>query len=246
MSPVPVSPAAPHAPLACRIVVMARWPAPGRCKRRLARSCGSPERAAAIQARLTSHTLWVAARAADAGHARLDVAVDGLGPGALRRWQRAIQRQAGWPAACRVQLRRQGGGNLGCRMQRQLRQGFASGAERVVLIGTDLPGLECRDLTTALARLEADPLVLGPAVDGGYWLIGMTRAGFQRTGARLMSGIPWGGAEVLAHTLALATRLDLAAVLLRQQRDLDERSDLAAWTRPLHGPADPGMGAPWR
>ena len=224
---------------------MARWPAPGRCKRRLAASCGSSQRAAAIQARLTSHTLLVAAAAASARGAQLRLAVDGLGPGALRRWQRAMQGRSDWPPAGRVEFGGQGGGNLGCRMQRQLRHGFAAGAERVVVIGTDLPGLECRDLTTALALLQAAPLVIGPATDGGYWLIGMNRAGFQRAGTRLMSGIAWGGAEVLAQTLARAALLDLAPRLLRPQRDLDDQADLLAWWRPLGRPGSPASAAAW-
>lgn len=212
-------------------MVMARWPAPGRCKRRLAAGCGSSQRAAAIQARLTSHTLLVAAAAAASRGVQLCLAVDGLGPTARRRWQRGILRDAALPADCRLQLRGQGGGSLGCRMQQQLLQGFRGGAERVVVIGTDLPGLECRDLTGALALLRSDPLVIGPAADGGYWLIGMNRSGFQRAGARLMSGIAWGGPEVLAQTLAQAELLQLPVALLRQQRDLDEAADLAAWRR---------------
>ncbi len=225
---------------------MARWPAPGRCKRRLAISCGSSQRAATIQARLTSHTLRVAAAAAAAGGGQLHLAVDGIGPGALRRWKRALQRQGDWPLDGRMRLTGQGGGNLGCRMQRQLRQGFASGAQQVVLIGTDLPGLECRDLTTALALLRTDPLVIGPATDGGYWLIGMNRAGFQRAGARLMSGIAWGGAEVLTHTLARAALLDLTAVRLRPQRDLDDQADLTAWMRPVGQDGSRLQSASWR
>lgn len=231
---------------AWRIVVLARWPAPGRCKRRLAASCGSPQRAAAIQSRLTNHTLRVAAAAAAACNAQLRLAVDGLGPGALRRWQWALQRQADWPQGARLELRAQGGGNLGCRMQRQLRDGFAGGAERVLLIGTDLPGLECRDLTTALALLQSNPLVIGPAADGGYWLLGMNRAGFGRAGTRLMSGIAWSGPEVLVDTLARAAQRDLPAVLLRQQHDLDDRTDLAAWQRPAGGPEQLLRGEPWQ
>ena len=225
---------------------MARWPAPGRCKRRLAASCGSAQRAAAIQARLTAHTLQVALAAADVSGAQLRLAVDGLGPGALRRWQRSLQGQGDWPPGKPPQLRPQGGGNLGCRMQRQLHQGFVSGVERVVLIGTDLPGLESRDLCTALAWLQADPLVLGPAADGGYWLIGMNSAGYARAGARLMSGLVWGGPEVLADTLARAAALELPTQLLRQQRDLDDRSDLEAWWRPGGEPERPRIAVPWR
>jgi rSAM/selenodomain-associated transferase 1 len=224
---------------------MARWPAPGRCKRRLAASGGSSQRAAAIQARLTSHTLLVAAAAAAAGDSQLRLAVDGIGQGALGRWQRAMQRRNDWPLANGMEFGGQGGGNLGCRMQRQLHQGFARGAERVVVIGTDLPGLECRDLTMALALLQTDPLVIGPATDGGYWLIGMNRAGFQRAGARLMSGIAWGGAEVLAQTLARAALLDLPPRLLRSQRDLDDRADLVAWLHPVGHHGGPVLGAAW-
>lgn len=225
---------------------MARWPAPGRCKRRLAASCGSASRAAAIQARLTSHTLAVSAAAAAASGACLSLTVDGLGPGALRRWQLAIQHQGELPPGRTLRLEEQGHGSLGCRMQRQLRQGFTNGAERIVLIGTDLPELECRDLTTALTLLQADPLVIGPAVDGGYWLIGLNRLGFRRAGSRLMSGIAWGGPEVLTQTLAQAARLGLQARLLRRLRDLDDRSDLAAWSQPQGGSGLPKREGSWR
>lgn len=225
---------------------MARWPAPGRCKRRLARSCGSSQRAATIQARLTSHTLRVAAAAAAGVGGQLHLAVDGLGPGALRRWQRAMQRQGEWVLEGRIRLTAQGRGNLGCRMQRQLCRGFASGARQVVLIGTDLPGLECRDLTTALALLQRDRLVIGPATDGGYWLIGLNRAGFRRVGARLMSGIAWGGPAVLAQTLEQADRLGIPAALLRPQRDLDDHADLVVWRRPAGEDGSPVLSASWR
>jgi glycosyltransferase A (GT-A) superfamily protein (DUF2064 family) len=130
-------------------------------------------------------------------------------------------------------------------MQRQLRHGFANGARQVVLIGTDLPGLECRDLNTALALLQTEPLVIGPANDGGYWLIGMNRAGFARVGAGLMSGIAWGGSEVLAQTLSQAALLDVRPRLLRRQRDLDDHSDLVAWAHPVGPQGCPLLGATW-
>jgi rSAM/selenodomain-associated transferase 1 len=205
-----------------------------------------------MQLRLTGHTLEVAGEAASACSALqrlavdLRLAVDGVGPGALRRWQQAIRRRCGWPDCGGLEVRTQGGGNLGCRMQRQLQLGFAAGAERVVLIGTDLPALEWRDLTAALMRLQADPLVIGPAVDGGYWLIGMNRNGFRRAGAQLMSGIGWGGPEVLTQTLERAGRMGIPAVLLRHQQDLDDRSDLAAWMRPAGSQGGLLPAAPWR
>ena len=207
------------------LVVMARWPAPGRCKTRLARHTGRLA-AAQIQRQLTQHNLAVSGRWSQRHQHKLLMAVDGLGPRGLRRWQGQLQALA--PG---VQLEQQGGGNLGCRMQRQLQRAFQAGAERVIVIGTDLPALETSDLDAAAEALLRTPLVLGPARDGGYWLIGLNRSGFRRAGSRLMSGIPWGSDQVLQRSLAAAAAHQLPAVLLRQQNDLDEPSDLEDWLR---------------
>ena len=211
-----------------QLVVLARWPAPGRCKRRLAASIGSSIRAAAVQRQLTDHTLAVAARAAASCPAQLSLAVDGLGPRASRRWQQQLQASSGCPS---LQLVPQGSGNLGCRMHGQLRRCFAAGAEQVVLIGTDLPGLEPGDLEQAFAQLNQAPVVLGPALDGGYWLIGFNRVGFLGGSRRLMSGIAWGSDQVLQQSLKQAALLALPVALLRQQSDLDTAASLRPWVR---------------
>jgi len=207
------------------LVVMARWPAPGRCKTRLARHTGRL-RAAQVQRQLTQHSLAVSGRWSQGHQHTLLMAVDGLGPRGLRRWQGQLQALA--PG---VQLVQQGGGNLGCRMQRQLQRAFQAGAERVLVIGTDLPALDTSDLEAAAEALLRAPLVLGPARDGGYWCIGLNRSGFRRAGAQLMSGIPWGSDQVLQRSLAAAAARQLPAVLLREHNDLDEASDLEDWLR---------------
>ena len=173
-----------------------------------------------MQAALSRHTLATARLGADRAAAELWLAADGLGPRALQRWATGL--------GLRHWLR-QGGGGLGCRLQRQLQRAFAAGAERVVLIGSDLPQLEAGDLERAFQALEQGPLVLGPAADGGYWLIGLQRSAFQRAGARFTAGIPWGGPAVLASTLEQAAALGLEPQLLRRQGDLDQRVDLAPW-----------------
>ena len=94
-----------------QLVVLARWPAPGRCKRRLAASCGSSRLAAAMQRRLSWHTVQTAAAAAHSTGAELLLAASGLGPRALRRWGVQLQRSTGVP----LRLALQRGGNLGCR-----------------------------------------------------------------------------------------------------------------------------------
>jgi len=208
-----------------QLVVLARWPAPGRCKQRLAASCGSSRLAAAMQRRLSWHTLHTAAAAAHRCNAELLLSASGLGPRALRRWGEQLQRSMAAPLRWALQR----GGNLGCRMHRQLQQGFAQGFEQVVLIGSDLPDLHSADLEQAFALLEQHDLVLGPAADGGYWLIGITRHGLQRSGAALFSGIPWSSDQVLSLSLERAEQRSLTVALLRQQSDLDGRAALEPW-----------------
>jgi len=100
-----------------------------------------------------------------------------------------------------------------------------------VLIGTDLPGLEPGDLEQAFAQLNQAPVVLGPALDGGYWLIGFNRDGFLKGSRRLMSGISWGSDQVLEQSLKQAGQLALPVGLLRQQSDLDTAASLRPWLR---------------
>jgi rSAM/selenodomain-associated transferase 1 len=183
-----------------------------------------------MQRRLSWHTIRSAALGAERAKAEVLLAAAGLGPRALRRWSQQLG-----ATATPLQLALQGGGGLGCRMQRQLQRAFAAGCQQVVLIGSDLPSLEPGDLQQAFEHLEHSPLVLGPASDGGYWLIGLNRAAFDRCGAALMSGIAWGSDQVLASTLAAAASLNLPVALLREQSDLDRRSALEPWLRPAQG-----------
>ena len=193
---------------------MARWPAPGRCKRRLAQELGAA-RAAQIQARLTDHTLAAAREARQVHGLELVLAVEGLGSRAAKRWGQAH-------GADRAVL--QGRGALGLRMQRQFQRAAREGASKVVLIGSDLPELEASDLSAAFTSLRHCQGVLGPALDGGYWLIGL-----RRPEPELLAGIAWGGAQVLEQTLAAMARRGLEPELLTRRGDLDWARDLLPW-----------------
>jgi glycosyltransferase A (GT-A) superfamily protein (DUF2064 family) len=94
----------------------------------------------------------------------------------------------------------------------------------VVLIGSDLPALESADLEAAFDALSGASLVLGPAADGGYWLIGL-----DRPRASLLAGMPWGSPAVLERTLEAARNLELSPRLLCERHDLDRAIDLAPW-----------------
>jgi uncharacterized protein len=197
-----------------RLVVMARWPVAGRCKSRLAGELGAA-RAAAIQRQLTGHTLATARQARRRLPFELVLAGAGCGPRALGRWGAAL-------GCDRVEA--QGRGNLGVRLQRQVVRAARQGQPHLVMIGSDLPELASADLEAAFAALEHHPLVLGPAHDGGYWLIGL-----RRSQPALFSGIGWGSDAVLQQTTAAATRLGLVPHRLAWRSDLDRPSDLVRW-----------------
>jgi rSAM/selenodomain-associated transferase 1 len=220
-----------------QLVVMARWPAPGRCKTRLAVGTG-PRRAAAIQARLTAHCLaaarqlvTLAAAGGPTAAPELVLAVDGLGRRAAQRWSRTY---AG-PRFAELRMRRQGPGSLAVRLRRQVGQARREGARAVVVVGSDLPTLQARDLLAAFEALERVPLVLGPARDGGYWLIGLAGAALASSGpaVQLFCGrdrsIAWGSDRVLSQTLAAAAAAHLPWQLLAEHGDLDRPEDLRSW-----------------
>ncbi|KZR86812.1 hypothetical protein MITS9509_00755 [Synechococcus sp. MIT S9509] len=201
------------------LVVMTRWPASGRCKRRLASTLGCAQ-AAGIQARLISHTLAVAQDLARDGTLRLHIAVSGAGPRARRRWLASV------PEAS---ISTQGRGDLGNRMRREvLRARSVDRTAPVILIGTDLPDLAARDLIRALELLRHSPLVIGPSRDGGYWLFGLgaTAPGAPRWP---FHSIPWGGDQVFLLTWQRACERGLAPAQLDARNDIDQLEDLEAW-----------------
>ena len=209
-----------------QIVVMARWPSPGRCKRRLSRDLNhelgladSSERATRIQRRLTQHTAAVVRGLAGAMEMKPVLAVSGLGPRAATRWGQQLGLG---------QVRLQGRGQLGTRLRRQLMHGHHQHRPCLV-IGTDLPELNADDLKQAVEHLEHHDLVLGPASDGGYWLLGIGASLMRSPQHWPLIGIPWGGPTVLEATLEAARRQQLSCALVPQRNDLDHWSDLKPW-----------------
>ena len=209
-----------------QIVVMARWPSPGRCKRRLSRDLDnvlglshSSERATRIQTRLTLHTAAVVRGIADTMAIKPVLAVSGLGPRAARRWGQRL----GLP-----QVRLQGRGQLGTRLRRQFMHGHRHGIPSLV-IGTDLPELNPDDLKQAIEHLDGHDLVLGPASDGGYWLLGIGASLIRSPQHWPLIGIPWGGPTVMEATLTAACMHGISTALVPRRNDLDHWKDLQPW-----------------
>jgi len=117
----------------------------------------------------------------------------------------------------------QSGGNLGQRMHDIAEKLFLVGHAPVILIGTDVPSLPPSYLQEALNLLEQSDLVFGPAVDGGYYLIGMRN--FE---GRVFEGISWGSERVLEQTLNICEVHNLSYRLLKYLMDIDRPGDLQA------------------
>ena len=115
----------------------------------------------------------------------------------------------------------QGPGDLGEKMHRAFADSFHQGYQQVITIGADCPALATKTLATAFNKLAEHDLVLGPATDGGYYLIGLSLLS-----PRLFADLPWGSSRVLQETLALAEKSDLSFFLLEELSDVDRPEDL--------------------
>jgi len=114
----------------------------------------------------------------------------------------------------------QGDGDLGSRLERASTRAFANGAQRIVIIGSDCPVVSPTDIEAAWSALRTHDVVLGPATDGGYWLVGLRAA--QPT---LFADISWSTRAVLRETLDRARAASLTTHLLRELSDVDTLSD---------------------
>lgn len=115
----------------------------------------------------------------------------------------------------------QGAGDLGRRLSSAFDDAFSSGAERVVIIGSDCPDIAQTDIESAWAALENHDVVLGPAEDGGYWLIGL-----RAPQPALFNEIAWSSDTVFQTTVARAATNDLSVHVLRKLSDIDTIEDL--------------------
>lgn len=117
------------------------------------------------------------------------------------------------------QKRLQRGNDLGQRMHLSFQEGFADGYRKVIIIGTDLYNLDQADLEEAFKSLDNADYVLGPARDGGYYLLGM-----KRPDELIFRNKSWGSDRVLSQTLE--DLRDEKVVLLPEKNDIDVLDDI--------------------
>jgi rSAM/selenodomain-associated transferase 1 len=117
----------------------------------------------------------------------------------------------------------QHGADLGERMARSITDAFAQGFDRAIVIGSDIPDLPQAFIQESFAALETYDSVIGPAFDGGYYLIGFKQVSFL---PEVFQGIEWGTDTVLTRTLSILGANERTAYLLPPLRDMDTVEDL--------------------
>ena len=193
------------------MIVYAKQPSTGYAKTRLGVTIGMNE-AAGAYARLLYFYLFDLLQA-DLGDTRVEVAV--TSPADVPFFAQAFPE---FSVCSQIE------GDLGQRMEASFAQAFAAGAEAVVLTGSDIPGLDSGILPLAFGALETAPLVIGPALDGGYYLLGM-----RAPGVPIFDGVEWSTDLVLAQTEALARAQGLKLVYLPERFDVDTIDDFKRW-----------------
>jgi len=190
------------------LAVLARWPEPGKVKTRLSPAL-SPAAACDLHRAMLADALAVAA-AAPADQRTL-------------WWADAPPDRSAFAPPAGFEVRDQGAGDLGERLGRVFDALLAAPGDHAVVIGTDCPDLGARHITAAFEALTHNDLVMGPASDGGYYLIGLSRAA-----PKLFRGLAWGTGRVLDQTLMRSSGLSVAR--LERLEDLDTVEDLKRWS----------------
>ena len=182
------------------VALFIRYPAPGRAKTRLAPALGD-KGAARVHRLLVERTL---ATLRDSGL-----------PFELRVTGAPLESFVEWLGAD-MQLVDQGDGDLGERLARV--------QAPAILLGADIPGLAACHLREAANAMTSHDVVIGPAQDGGYYLIG-----FREPVPFLWPAMPWGTSIVRAETVGRLQARGLGFAILEELADCDRPEDLAAW-----------------
>jgi uncharacterized protein len=190
------------------LLLFVRAPEPGRVKTRLAAEIGAAG-ALRVYRRLAEHAVAEARSLAPDVELRIHFTPPG-----------AADQVRAWLGTDAVYLP-QSDGDLGARMRAAFASAFAAGARRVVIIGSDLPGLSGDVLRRALRLLESHPAVVGPAMDGGYYLLGL-----REMVDGVFDGIAWSTDGVLTATLARLSAAGCDVAVLEPLADVDEAADL--------------------
>jgi rSAM/selenodomain-associated transferase 2/rSAM/selenodomain-associated transferase 1 len=198
-----------------RLVVFTRFPEPGKTKTRLIPTLGE-QGAASLQRQMTENIISTVNQLSERPTLSVEVRHEGGNAHLMHDW-----------LGPNFDYHPQGTGNLGQRMARA--EVFQAGTQTAVIIGSDIPEISSAIIKQAFEGLTKNDLVLGPARDGGYYLIGMKRATSDSANPHLFNGIKWGSEEVVSQTVKIARGLGLRLTLLKPLADVDRPKDLHIW-----------------
>ena len=199
------------------LIIFTRFPEAGTNKTRLIPLLG-PEGAAELQRRMTEHTLSQVMSANTSQGLTIEIRYEGGSERRMRDW-----------LGSGIRYKPQGSGDIGNRMRLAFEDAFQGGAGLVVIIGSDIPGLNDVIIEKAFFVLNHRSLVLGPASDGGYYLMGLRQDATAGALPALFEGIEWGSDSVLSETVNRAKRLNLSLLFLQHLTDIDHPEDLPVW-----------------
>lgn len=200
------------------LIFFCRRPVPGKVKTRLAASLGGD-----LAARLYSCFLQDLSKAAQRSGA--EVFLFHTPPGGDGRALKCLLKKD-------FTYLPQRGADLGERMLNAFVSVFKAGCGKAIVIGSDTPDLSAADLKEAFRALNEEPAVIGPAHDGGYYLLGFNRESFQ-PGA--FAGITWSGPEVFSQTIKCLRKGGCRPALLKKRHDIDTLKDLLSFYRRSRG-----------
>jgi rSAM/selenodomain-associated transferase 1 len=183
------------------LIIMARSPELGKVKSRLAKTIGE-ERALEVYLKLLSHTIQCAK---DSGF-KIKIFVDG---------------DINYFENGNLDFEMQSGGDIGTKMKDAFLRSFSEGHDRIVMIGTDCFEMNSDTIRGAFHAFALHDIVLGPAKDGGYYLIGM-----KKMHDELFESMPWSTDFLLIKTIEKARLLGLSIATLPIKNDIDEEKDL--------------------
>ncbi|QFU76229.1 glycosyltransferase [Halioglobus maricola] len=192
------------------LIQFAKEPVPGQVKTRMLPAL-SPEQAVHLHCDLVH---WTAQVLTGAGVGAVELAVAGSTRSPLFEQCRTLGVEA---------IRPQRGSGLGHRMCNALEEGLSRYA-KVILVGSDCPQIDSAYLEQAAALLDANDVVLGPAEDGGYVLIGVTDLDW-----RWFDGVHWGTDTVYADTVTRLEATETSWSALPVLQDIDRPEDLRLW-----------------
>ena len=194
-----------------QLIIFTRYPEPGTTKTRLIPVLGA-KGAANLQFQMTETTITKAKKLSNMMSLLVEVRFAGGNLQLMKNWL-GVEPD--------LKYQEQGTGDSGERMTRAFESAFNHGMKSVIIIGTDCPGLTADIMLEAFAKLTESDVIIGPATDGGYYLIAI-----KKNIPELFQGIYWGTSEVLSKTVAIAQNLNLAIDYLPELSDIDRPEDL--------------------